>query len=305
MSGKRKIVFIFGPTGVGKSALAVNVSRSIGEIISVDSMQVYRGLELGTAKPDADALKAVPHHLVSIVEPDYRFSAGDFRRLALGAIEEIQSRGKLPVLVGGTGLYFKTLEYNFAKAPKADLRLRERLYRTEEQKRGSLYTRLASVDPDHARKLHPNDLLRIVRALEIYELSGRTFSSFVDGSPQRSFDILKCALMTDRELLYRHLEKRCLAMLAGGLSREVYGLLRRGCDEGCPAMKGLGYSHHIQYFKGCYSYDELTRLFIRDTKRYAKRQLTWFRRDEGAVWFRPEERDAVRSCILRFIASQK
>ncbi|MBN2324424.1 MAG: tRNA (adenosine(37)-N6)-dimethylallyltransferase MiaA [Spirochaetes bacterium] len=300
MSEKR-IVFIFGPTGVGKSALAVKVAGGIGEIVSVDSMQVYRGLDCGTAKPTADQRAIVPHHLVSIVPPSYRFSAGDFMRLAERTIEEITRRGLLPILVGGTGLYFQALEYSLDEAPKADTTLRDRFYREEEESRGILYRRLERLDPDYARKLHENDLLRIVRALEICELTGRRFSDVTNKSRNARYEVLKIGIDIQRDELYRNIESRCGRMIQEGLSQEVYGLVCGGIDERLPAMRGLGYSHFVQYFKGCLSYEETVRLFVRDTRRYAKRQLCWFRR-ENAEWFTPDNWEEVQRRIERFVA---
>lgn len=300
MSEKR-IVFIFGPTGVGKSALAVQAACGIGEIVSVDSMQVYRGLDCGTAKPTSRQRASVPHHLVSIVPPSYRFSAGDFKRLAEKTIDEITGRGLLPVLVGGTGLYFRALEYSLHEAPRADMALREMLYGEEEKSPGTLCRRLERLDPAAARRLHANDLVRIVRALEIYELSGRRCSEFTEGMKNARYQVLKIGINIERETLYRTLESRCARMLEEGLPQEVYGLMQDGIDERLPAMKGLGYSHFVQYFKGCFSYEETVRLFARDTRRYAKRQLCWFRR-ETAEWFFPRQHAEVRRRMERFIA---
>ena len=304
MAEKQKLVFIFGPTGVGKTELSIRVAEGIGEIISVDSMQVYQGLELGTAKPEERALESIPHHLVSVVAPDYRFSAGDFRRMAIAAIEKVRERGMTPILVGGTGLYFRALEYNLSEAPKADPGLREELYRAEERKRGSLHNRLTAVDPETAHTLHPNDLIRIVRALEIYELSGMRFSEFKERNTASPFTILKVGLMIDRVQLYRKLEQRCMRMINNGLPGEVYGLLKRGCDERYPSMKGLGYSHFMQYFKGCLSYAETVRLFVRDTRRYAKRQFTWFRNESNVNWYSPDEYGKIRERIVEFLKNR-
>jgi tRNA dimethylallyltransferase len=303
MSEKQKLVFIVGPTGVGKTDLAVKVAAGIGEIISVDSMQVYSEMDCGTAKPDAASLASVTHHLVSIVPPDYRFSAGDFRRRALAAIDEMGKSGKLPILVGGTGLYFRALEYTLSRAPAASPVLRDRLYREEEKRSGTLYNRLVEVDPETASCLHPNDILRIVRALEIYELSGTRQSLLMGQRPDPRFDILKIGLMIDRHTLYRKLESRCMHMIETGLPREVFSLLHRGYDERCPSMKGLGYSHFIQYSKGCVSRQETIRLFKRDTRRYAKRQLTWFSRDAAVSWYNPEQRDHIGARIREFVES--
>ncbi len=264
---KNQLVFIFGPTGVGKTALSCEVAQGIGEIISVDSMQVYKGLDCGTAKPTKEQLMKVKHHLVDIISPDIRFSAGDFRRLALKSISDIQGRGKIPILVGGTGLYFRSLEYDFIDAPKAQLSMRERFYRKEEEKKGSLFNKLSLLDPRTAEKLHPNDLLRIVRALEVYYKTGIKYSELIENGKRKQFAPLKIGLNIDREILYSRLESRCKQMLEKGLAGEVFKLLLRGYTENYPSMKGLGYSHFFQYFKGCYSYEEIIRLFIRDTKR--------------------------------------
>jgi len=296
----RKAVFLFGPTGVGKTRLAVDIARGRCEIISVDSMQVYRDMEIGTAKPGPGDLERVAHHLVSIVEPDYRFSAGDFKRLALGAIDDITGRGKIPLLVGGTGLYFRALESRLGDAPPADLELRRSLYREEEKSRGALHRRLLAVDPETADRLHPNDVVRVVRALEIFTLTGKTFSRFTKMEVCDNLDVLKIGVTIEREELYARLENRCERMIDSGLGVEVYGLLSSGCDERCPSMKGIGYSHFIDYFKGCFSFDETVRRFKRDTRRYAKRQLTWFRREKDVRWFDPRDVRGVSGEIDRF-----
>ena len=295
-------MFIFGPTGIGKTELACEVAEGIGEIISVDSMQVYRGLDRGTAKPSAEQLRKVPHHLVSIVPPDYRFSAGDFKRLASDAVSSILRRGKIPILVGGTGLYFKALEYDFIDAPSANTGLREALYRKEEKQKGSLYCELASVDPEAARSIHPNDLVRVVRAIEIYRTSGVRFSDYCRRDREPQFETMKIGLTIDRAELYRRIEARCRGMIRERLDQEVKDLLKRGYGEQYPSMKGLGYSHYIQFFKGCYSAEETERLFIRDTKRYAKRQLTWFRKEPGTIWHAPSDVRAIRKSVESLLA---
>jgi tRNA dimethylallyltransferase len=295
-----KVVFIFGPTGVGKSNLACEIARGIGEIISVDSMQVYRGLDCGTAKPTEEQMSSVRHHLINVVQPDYRFSAGDFKRMALQSIKEIHGRDMIPIFVGGTGLYFRALEFNMFDAPPADLQMREDFYRREEKQKGYLFERLSEVDLETARSVHPNDLLRIVRALEIYSVSGKKFSDLKRKTARRLLKPLKFCINVDRSFLYLRLEKRCKKMIAQGLPHEVYSLLSKGYDERFPSMKGLGYSHFLQYFKGCYSYDETVKMFVRDTKRYAKRQLTWFRREPDTLWVTPEDKSLIGRKIELF-----
>jgi len=297
----QKLVFIFGPTGAGKTEIACEIAEGIGEIVSVDSMQVYKGLELGTAKPTASQLSRVRHHLVSIVPPDYHFSAGDFKRLALAAVMDAESRGKVPFLVGGTGLYFRAFEYGLADAPPADAALRESLYREEECRRGALYERLLDSDPQTAGTLHPHDLVRIVRALEVHRLTGIPFSASVMGSFERRVFPLKIGIETDRGELYARIEARGMCMLSAGLAEETRDLFAGGYTERCPAMKGLGYSHLLQQFKGCRSREETVRLFIRDSKRYAKRQLTWFRRETDTVWYSSADRDGVRRAVASYL----
>ena len=296
-----KLIFIMGPTAVGKTDIAVELARDIGEIISVDSMQVYKELNCGTAKPTPEQMKMVKHHLIDIVSPDYRFSAGDFRRYALKAINEIKKRGKIPFLVGGTGLYFRTIEKGLIEAPPADLEYREKLYSMEKNKKGILYEKLKSIDPETARRVHPNDLIRIVRALEIHHLTGEPFSKYIKNDQRDEFDILKIGINLPRAVLYERIERRCHKMLECGLADEVVNLLKRGYNEKYPSMKGLGYSHFISYLKGCYSYSEVVRLFVRDTRRFAKRQMTWFKSDDSIVWFMPDQRDEIRTVIDRFI----
>ncbi len=300
---KDRLVFIFGPTGVGKSDLACESAREIGEIISVDSMQVYKGMDLGTAKPSKEQMGSVKHHMVSIVSPGYRFSAGNFKKLALSIIPGIYKRKKIPFLVGGTGLYFRVLDRDLMDAPPADLNLRESLYTDEENSRGTLYKRLARVDPAAASFLHPNDILRIVRALEIFYLSGTKFSEYINNGKKKStsrFEILKIGINDDRRALYERLESRCVKMIESGLAEEVYRMLGAGFTEKYPSMKGLGYSHFLQNIKGCLSYEETVKLFIRDTRRYAKRQLTWFRKEAGTLWYGPSDSTIVKRVVESF-----
>jgi tRNA dimethylallyltransferase len=295
-----KLIFIFGPTGVGKSELAVKIAPGVGEIVSVDSMQVYEGLDCGTAKPGKKHLEIIKHHLINIVPPTYRFSAGDFKRLAQAAIADISKRGFVPILVGGTGLYFRALEYNMDEAPKADVSLREQLYREEDRQKGVLFRQLMDIDPQTAQRLHPNDLVRIIRALEIYHVAGVRFSDIVNRNNERQYRILKIGIIIEREKLYKKLEFRCMKMVKQGLAWEVSGLLGDGLIEKFPSMKGLGYSHFTQYYKGCLSYEETLRLFVRDTKRYAKRQLTWFRKEQDVKWYHPDEYNEIRGQVEKF-----
>jgi tRNA dimethylallyltransferase len=216
-------------------------------------------------------------------------------------VRDIENRGKIPFLVGGTGLYFRAFEYGLADAPPADPAFRETLYREEERRGGALYERLLSSDPVTAESLHPNDLVRIVRALEVHTLTGVPFSASVKGSFEKRIFPLKIGLETAREELYARIEARCMRMLSAGLAEEARDLFARGYTERYPSMKGLGYSHFLQHFKGCCSREETERLFVRDSKRYAKRQLTWFRKEADTVWYSSADRDGVRSAVARFL----
>ena len=296
-----KLIFIMGPTATGKTDIAVNLAYGIGEIISVDSMQVYRLLNCGTAKPTKEQMRKVKHYLVDTVDPDYRFSAGDFKRMALDAIDKILGKGKIPFLVGGTGLYFRAIESGLIDAPPADVKYREQLYEEEKKEKGILHKKLMKIDIESAQKIHQNDLVRIVRALEVHHLTGVPFSKWIKISTPKRFSILKIGITMERSLLYSRIERRCYKMLECGLGKEVVNLLNMGYDERYPSMKGLGYSHFINYLKGCNSYNETVRQFIRDTKRFAKRQFIWFKSDHDIKWYNPDEIEAIRSEIYNFI----
>ncbi|MBI4714911.1 MAG: tRNA (adenosine(37)-N6)-dimethylallyltransferase MiaA [Nitrospirae bacterium] len=285
---RRPLWVLVGPTAVGKTRLALRIAREAGaEIISADSRQVYRGMDIGTAKPDPVQRGSVPHHLIDVVDPDGPFDAGIFRKLALEAIEAIHRRGKIPLVAGGTGLYVRVLTEGLCEAPKADPGLRLSLLRREtEEGEGTLYAELVRVDPDSARRIHPRDQIRIVRALEVFILAGTPLSRLQrEGTGERlPFSVGVVGLTLDREVLYRRIEERVDAMVAQGLEGEVRGLLERGYDKDLPSMMGLGYKQWVGFLRGQYDREEAIRLLKRDTRRYAKRQGTWFRRDPGIHW---------------------
>ena len=290
-----------GPTATGKTDIAVRLADDIGEIISVDSMQVYKFLDCGTAKPTEEQMKRVKHHLVEIVNPDYRFSAGDFKRMSLKVIEDIYLRGKVPFLVGGTGLYFKSIDQGMIDVPPADVKYRDQLYEEEKREKGILYKKLLKIDRKSAGRINKNDLVRVVRALEIYHLTGITFSKWITRKENKNFEMLKIGIILERPALYEKIEDRCHKMLNCGLADEVVKLLKMGYNERYPSMKGLGYSHFINYFKGCFSYDETIRQFVRDTKRFAKRQITWFKADRNIIWYNPIQINEIHSVIHNFL----
>lgn len=282
------IIVIVGPTAVGKSAAAMNLALLFDtEIISADSMQIYKGLDIGTAKPSGENLKKVRHHMISIIEPDVRFSTGEFVKQARPVIEDLNSKGRIPIIVGGTGLYIRALADGLCEAPRADWNIRKSLYNEEEvHGKGHLHNRLSAIDPVSAGRIKQNDTVRIVRALEVYESTGIPLSEIQKGHgfSERSYDMFIAGLTMDRKKLYKKVEERVDGMVEQGLEYEVRRLMDRGGDS-LPAMQGLGYKQFAGYIKGEYSLEEAVRLLKRDTKRYAKRQLTWFRRDERIRWY--------------------
>ncbi|MCL1918818.1 MAG: tRNA (adenosine(37)-N6)-dimethylallyltransferase MiaA [Peptococcaceae bacterium] len=284
-----KLVVIVGPTAVGKSALGMLWAQEAGgEIISGDSVQVYKGFTIGSAKPTPAEQAAVPHHLIDILEPDQPFSAAQFQELARGAVADIRSRQRQPIVVGGTGLYIRALLDPFDFPQAGSQAIRDRWVDLEKQK-GSpyLHAQLQEWDPQTAAKLHVNDKARIIRALEVYESTDTPLSQ------QRTYgeriyptleDVVFVGLEMERAEMYRRIEERCDTMIRQGLIEEVEGLLRQGCSFTLKPMRSIGYRHVVEYLRGKTTQQEMTRLFKRDTRHFAKRQLTWFKRDPRITW---------------------
>ncbi|HUJ17560.1 MAG TPA: tRNA (adenosine(37)-N6)-dimethylallyltransferase MiaA [Nitrospirota bacterium] len=287
MSEQKPILIIAGPTAVGKTDASIQLARELGaEIVSADSMQIYRSLDIGTAKPTAEQRRLVYHHLIDIVEPDQPYSVGDYLRDARTAIEGILSSGGVPLVVGGTGLYIRALTRGLFYGPPADLDLREQLLKRESEDPGCLYSDLVKVDPEAAVKIHPNDLRRTVRALEVFYLRDRKLSDFhrehaFQDAPYRFTLVF---LARSRAELYPRIERRVEQMLSAGLEDEVKALRERGYDPELPSLQGLGYQHFMNFFLGRTTREEAIMLLKRDTRRFAKRQFTWFRREPNAVW---------------------
>ncbi len=305
----KPLLVIAGPTASGKSALAIYLADVFnGEVISADSMQVYRGMDIGTAKPSAEDLARVPHHMLSIIEPGEPFSAGEYVRLVRPVIADLHKLGKLPIVAGGTGLYIRALIDGLCEAPEANSEIRSKLRREEKiHGAGYLYKRLCDVDTVSAGRIQPNDIVRITRALEVYEITGIQISEIQKshGFKEMLYDYYMIGLSMDRKELYRSIEERVDNMVKRGLESEVRGLLDK--DKGSfILMHGLGYKQIAGYIKGWYSLDEGIRLLKRDTKRYAKRQLTWFRRDDKIRWYTVKDDsshyEVIRDNIRRTIA---
>jgi tRNA dimethylallyltransferase len=280
------LLVIVGPTGVGKTEIAVDLVQKIkGEIISADSRQVYKYMDIGTAKPSRDKLMAAPHHLIDIVSPDEIFNVAEFKSRAEAIIQRLQTQDKLPILVGGSGLYIRAVIDGLFVGPGTDWNLRRRLKEREKsQGEGTLYRELEEIDPLTSSRLDPHDQRRIIRALEVYYLSGRTISSHQKQSPRPLAKTVIIGLKKKRERLYRSIELRVDEMIKKGLIEEVKNLLARGYREDFPSMQGLGYRQIVQYLKGKCSKEEAVRLIKRDTRRFAKRQFNWFRKDNRIIW---------------------
>lgn len=293
MHGKQKLYLIVGPTASGKTAVSIEVAKRLNaEIISADSIQVYCGMDIGSAKPTLEERAGIPHHMLSVVDPDEpKFSVARFRELAIECIEDVIARGKRPLVVGGTGLYINALTYplHFTGAP-ADAALRTKYALLEAENPGQAYARLKEVDPASAARLHPNDKKRIIRALEVFELTGTPLSesyagfSLIDES-QLPYTPCLAGLTMPRELLYARIEQRVDQMMAQGLLEEVKMLCDAGYGAELPAMQGLGYKQLMHFLEGGCTLSEAIEEIKRETRRFAKRQITWFKRDARIQWY--------------------
>jgi tRNA dimethylallyltransferase len=302
---KQKIIIITGPTASGKSFLAVELAHHFdGEIVSIDSMQVYRGMDIGTGKPSLEERKGIPHHLIDVVDPDEEFNAALYRSLAIPVLRDMDSRGKRCFVVGGTGLYIKTLLGGLLACPPVSETLRENLRQQCEQHGPQfLHRQLERLDPETSGRIHPRDKTRILRALEIMTLKKEPLSKLIPRHAfgEKPFRALKICLQIDRQDLYHRIDERSLAMVEKGLIQETQGLLDKGYSSDLKAMKSLGYRHAVGYLMGKWSMDETVSQLQRDTRRYAKRQLTWFRADTAMIWCEPERKEEMGRIIEEFL----
>ena len=304
---KIRVVIILGPTASGKTELAVRLAEHFGgEIVNADSLQVYKGMDIGTAKPAPELRRRVPHHLIDRIDPDRDFSASDFRREAGRAIADIHGRGKKVFLVGGTGLYIKALLKGLADTPSGGGAIRTELEETARVKGGAeLLRQLAEVDPETACRLHPNDLVRIIRALEVYLQTGRPISQFRSehGFAGDYYDHLKIGIAVERSELYRRIDERVERMIGEGLVEEVGGLLSAGFDHRLKSLRSIGYKEICAHLRGECPLDEAVRLIKRDSRRYAKRQLTWLKKDSEIIWVEyPDGFDTICNHVIEFFA---
>lgn len=302
------LIIIIGPTGVGKSSLGIALAQELGgEIISGDSVQIYKELDIGSAKPSAAELQLVPHHLIDYLDPSVPFSAAQFKVEATSLIDEIRNRGHVPIVVGGTGLYIRSLldPYDFSQHGSEEIRSK---WNEFVQLHGTLalHEELKQRDHESAQQLHPNDVFRVIRALEVFELTGSTLSSqrqFRDNE-YKTLDpsILYIGLTASREVIYERINQRCVTMLSQGLIEETLALFNRGFAPTLKPLQSIGYRHSLWYIKGLVTQPEMLRLLQRDTRHFAKRQLTWFRRDPRIRWYDIQTdwdvllKDLVKTC---------
>ena len=301
-----KLIIISGPTCSGKSALAVELALIVGgEIINADSMQVYRGMDIGTAKLPMLERKGIPHHLIDIINPDQEFNAALFLVHTLPIIKNLHSK-KIPIIVvGGTGLYVRALLGGLFDCPPTDLDLRKNLW-TECEKKGPsfLHEKLSRLDRQAAERINQMDKVRVIRALEVIHLTGYKFSELTkkhDFSNKR-FSPLNLCLHVDRHILYNRINKRTIFMIDSGIINEVEVLLKMGYDSRLKSMQAIGYRHIVRFLEDKWNLDETIRLIQRDTRRYAKRQLTWLRTDPDIIWVNPDNTTEIINKVLTFVA---
>ena len=305
---KPKVIVICGPTGCGKTAAAVQLAVPLkGEIINADSMQIYRYMDIGTAKPTRSEQQQVRHHLIDVAAPDEPYNAARFADMGQDLISGLHTEGIVPFVVGGTGLYIKALLKGLFQAEPVDPAVRTRL-KKEAAVHGEafLHRRLGDCDPETARRIHPHDTYRILRALEIYELTGKSISQFQSdhGFSEKPFSVLKIGLDIDRIELYERINGRVDHMIAAGLLQEVKNLLSRGYAPTLKSMQSIGYRHMVDFIQGRLSWPEALRTFKRDTRRYAKRQLTWFKADGEINWVAADNTTGMMHPINNFLTAE-
>ncbi|MGB9761739.1 MAG: tRNA (adenosine(37)-N6)-dimethylallyltransferase MiaA [Caldimicrobium thiodismutans] len=307
MNKTPKIIAICGPTGSGKTQISIDIAKVFdGEIINFDSQQVYRELLIGTAKPLPEERGGIPHHLFDEISLFEEMSAGRFVELAEKLVQEITQRGKLPIFVGGTGLYLRAFEYGLFKVssnPQVRKLLKERASKDPK----SLYQELQKLDPEYAEKIHPNDLVRIIRALEVIYTTGKTFSAFQKETPffqKKRYPILKIGIFLPRRELYAKINERVLKMIESGWLEEVRNLYVNYGEEIFDRIKAIGYKELYLVLKGKLSLDEAIKTIQKKTRHYAKRQITWFKKERDIEWFKPDERPLILKKIEVYLREE-
>ena len=302
----KPLVILTGPTAVGKTNLSIGLAKRInGEIISADSMQVYRKMDIGTAKIMPEEMDGVPHHLIDVLDPKEPFNVVLFKELATKAMDDIYARGRIPVIVGGTGFYIQavTRDIDFTEAQQENTYRAELEKLAEEKGAEYLHERLREVDPASAESIHANNVKRVIRALEFYHQNGTPISEHNEEQKKQvsPYNLAYFVLNAPREILYERIDRRVDQMLEEGLVKEVEELKREGCHRGMVSMQGLGYKEILAYLEGEYPLEEAVRILKRDTRHFAKRQLTWFRRESDVIWVDKEKFDWDEKEILKYM----
>ncbi|MFP5213084.1 MAG: tRNA (adenosine(37)-N6)-dimethylallyltransferase MiaA [Acidobacteriota bacterium] len=296
------VILLAGPTAVGKTDLSLGLAGWLGtEIVNADSMQIYRHMDIGTAKPTPEERRMIPHHLIDVADPDEPFDAARYAELAGAAVDTLHARGKIPVVVGGTGLYMKVLTQGICPAAPTDPAVREQLMAEAERDLPSLHAELLRVDSKLGGRIHPNDRQRIVRALEVFRAGGIPLSEWQDRHrfAHQRYRTVKVFLFRDREAIYERIDRRVHLMLEQGFIGEVRNLLDMGYGPELNAMQSLGYKQVVQHLRGECSLDEAVYRIQKETRHYAKRQITWFRADPEFKWLDPERREEIFGWIER------
>ena len=303
---KKPLIILTGPTAVGKTKLSIELAKAVnGEIISADSMQVYKHMDIGSAKIKKEEMYGVPHHLIDVLEPDEEFHVVRFQEMAKQAIEEIYAKGKVPILAGGTGFYIQAVvkDIDFSKESEKSP-VREELEELAEEKGCEyLHERLQQVDPKSAEKIHANNVKRVIRALEYFELTGKPISlhNEEEAAKESPYNVAYFVLNDVRKRLYERIDARVDAMLQEGLVEEVSGLAKEGYTKDMVSMQGLGYKEILSYLDGSYTLDEAVYILKRDTRHFAKRQLTWFKREKDVIWVNKQDFHYEENEILNYI----
>jgi tRNA dimethylallyltransferase len=308
-----KFLAILGPTGSGKSELALRLAAGFsGEVVNCDSLQMYRYFNIGTAKLMASERQGIAHHLIDVLDPDQVFTAGEYARQARGVLAEISARGRMPVVAGGTGFYFRALLDGLFPGPARDQAMRDRLARRERRRPGSLFRLLRRFDPASAHRIHPHDLPKLTRALEVCLLTRHAMTDkFREGRDAlRGYRVLKIGLSPPRDELYQRIDRRSEEMFQRGLIEEVRAILARGFPPTAKPFESHGYRQAVQLLNGELSLKEAVFYAQRNTRRYAKRQMTWFRQEQGMNWFSgfggaPQVQEAAVACVREFLSASQ
>ncbi len=295
---------MFGPTAVGKTELLLELFEGRGEVINADSMQVYNGLNIGSAKPTDDYIKKIPHHLISIIEPKSQFSVADFVTISDKLVLDIYNRGKIPVISGGTAFYFKNFIYGLPELPSINMEIRNRIQlQLKSDGLEMLYKNLQEIDPLGAKEINPGDSYRVTRALEIFNQTGNSILFYKQsGKPRDKYNFLTIGLTRPREELYERINKRVDIMFDNGLLNEFKSLYKNGLNPEDPGMKGIGYSEFFQLMAaGCWDIEDLKEEIRRNSRRYAKRQITFFNSFSDVQWVNPANRKELKGLVEEFL----